>query len=318
MNAFLVAELAPEPPLVAAVLIAGVAYARALGLPRTSTTPNIPIERAGVAAFYTGLFVLLLALASGLGQIGNTFFSARMIQHALLLLLAAPLLAFGTFAQVHSFLLPQFVCGTSNLLRAARLLQSLFQILTRPLSVFVFYSLALWAWHIPLLQRAATQNELVRVLENATLLLAALFFWWAFFRVSSMNGKSRAHGEMLVPLSLNALSSVALGIVLSTNSEPWYVTSVIGTYSQTQAAVSDQQLGGLVLWISSAAIYMIAAMRLMYVWLDSVEQDLRERERTARLEYRPPPFVCERYESAASPLSMESPRHSTLDNESRC
>ena len=57
--------------------------------------PEHPVPLARTAAFFGGLATIAVALLSGIARYDTTLFSVHMVQHLLLMLVAAPLLAFS-------------------------------------------------------------------------------------------------------------------------------------------------------------------------------------------------------------------------------
>src|SRR4051812_38708077 len=98
-------------------------------------------------AFFAGWLALLGALLPPLDEWAEEWLSAHMIQHEILMLLAAPLLV---LARPHVALLA-LAPG-----RARRLIgRALGSARHHPFSVFALHGLALWVWHAPPLYNAA-------------------------------------------------------------------------------------------------------------------------------------------------------------------
>ena len=57
--------------------------------------PANPVPRRRTVAFLAGLGVIAIALMSGIDSYDTTLFSVHMVQHLLLTLVAAPLIALG-------------------------------------------------------------------------------------------------------------------------------------------------------------------------------------------------------------------------------
>ena len=109
--------------------------------------------------FYAGLFTLLLALVSPIDALGDHLFFMHMIQHSLLIMVAAPLLVLG--APIISMLrgLPRSFRRrvVAPLARASALRWAL-TVLTLPRVAFVFFFGSVWVWHIPALYDEALRN----------------------------------------------------------------------------------------------------------------------------------------------------------------
>src|SRR4051812_26469300 len=103
------------------------------------------------AAFAGAWGVLLIALGSPLHPLGSALFSAHMIQHEVLMLLAAPLLVLGKPIPVLLGALPRSLLRWTLKLRNYPTVRSISERCFNPLIAWVIHALALWAWHAPAL-----------------------------------------------------------------------------------------------------------------------------------------------------------------------
>jgi putative membrane protein len=213
------------------------------------------------AAFAAGWLVLVVALVSPLDTLGAHLFSAHMVQHELLMVLAAPLLVLGRplAAWTWAFAPP----GRRRIARAvqAHWLQACWAVLTDPVAAWALHALALWLWHVPGLFTAALEHEAVHVLQHASFLATALLFWWA-----ALGGDARAPrglGSAVGLLFTTMLHTAALGALLSLAPTPWYAPYIASTQALGMDPVDDQQLGGLVMWVPAGLAYLVAALALL-------------------------------------------------------
>ena len=157
-------------PLIAAALL----YRWAVGVVRRSH-PDNPVPRYRVWSWYLGLLVIFIALESPIGTYDDTLFSVHMVQHLLLAMVAAPLLAMGAPITLllrvssprsrHGFWLP--------------LLHSrVVRVLAFPVVTWIIFAAVMWASHFSPLFDAALTNDYVHLGEHALYLGAALLFWW--------------------------------------------------------------------------------------------------------------------------------------------
>ena len=84
--------------LIGVVLVAA-AYARGLRELWRRAGPGRSVSRAQAGLFYLGLLTIVLALASPLDWMAHQLFAAHMVQHLLLMLVAAPLVVLGSFTR---------------------------------------------------------------------------------------------------------------------------------------------------------------------------------------------------------------------------
>src|SRR6185295_1436747 len=115
-----------------------------------------------------------------------------MVQHELLMLVAAPLMVLARPLAAWTW---AFGHGTRRRIGHAvqvRWWASLWGLITDPLAAWALHALALWLWHVPLLFKAALHSEALHALQHASFLATALLFWWAVIGHDARN--TRASG----------------------------------------------------------------------------------------------------------------------------
>jgi cytochrome c2 len=129
------------------------------------------------------------------------------------------------------------------------------------MTAFLLHGAAIWIWHAPALYDASVTNELVHTLQHASFLGTALLFWWAVF---PLHGARAPRGESIIYLFFTAVHTTLLGALLTFSD-----VSLYAAYSDALAApwgltaITDQELGGLIMWIPGSVVYVAAALLLM-------------------------------------------------------
>ncbi|MGZ5179268.1 MAG: cytochrome c oxidase assembly protein [Ramlibacter sp.] len=250
-----------EPWLLA--LLAGSAALYAQGVRRLwrQAGPGRGIGRTAVLAFAAGWLVLVLALVSPLDPLGARLFSAHMVQHELLMVVAAPLLVLGRplAAWTWAFEPPM----RQALGRAVQLgpVQFVWSLLTDPVVAWGLHAVALWSWHLPSFFSAALGSEWIHILQHTSFLGTALFFWWAVLGRDAR--VAQGTGQAVALLFTTMLHTAALGALLSLAPTVWYAPYVATSTALGIDPVEDQQLGGLVMWVPSGLAYVVAALVLL-------------------------------------------------------
>src|SRR6185312_10134907 len=103
-----------------------------------------PVPRFRVWCWFGGLAVLFVALASPIATYDTTLFSVHMVQHLLLTLVAAPLLALGA-----PITLLLRVCSASTRQRLVLpiLHSRVLRVLSFPVVTWVLFAGVMWASH---------------------------------------------------------------------------------------------------------------------------------------------------------------------------
>ena len=219
------------------------------------------ITRMQVACFAGGWVSLVLALNSPLDALGSRLFSAHMVQHEMLMLVAAPLMVLARPLAAWTWAFAPAQRRRLGHATQVRWWASAWGFITAPLAAWALHALALWLWHVPRLFEAALENEGVHALQHASFLVTALLFWWA---VIGRDPRVRAgSGAAIAYLFTTMLHTSALGALLTLAPTPWYPDYAQAAASFGFDAVEDQQLGGLVMWVPGAAAYVIAALAIV-------------------------------------------------------
>ncbi len=217
-------------------------------------------RRIGLLAL--GWASLVAALASPLAAAGHLSFSAHMLQHEVLMLLAAPLLVLGRPVAVLFWGLPE--AGRRALAALLRwpLLRRLGRALTQPLAATLLQAAVLWLWHAPRLFGYALDVPGWHAAQHLSFFLGALLFWIAMF---DRCGASLA-GRSLAALCLFATSLVsgALGALMALSESPWYAGYArLGLTPFGLSPAEDQQLAGLLMWVPGGLVHAAAALALL-------------------------------------------------------
>jgi len=230
--------------------------------------------------FVGAILVLIVALVSPLDALSETLFSAHMVQHLLLMLVAAPLLVISDFQLAVLWALPrrraQMLGSGFNQSRPA---SGTWRTLNHPVFVWILFTMTMWLWHTPVFYQAALGSEAIHTLEHLTFLIPAMLFWWVLLK---HNRPDHIHYAMAVPfLFLTVLQSGILGALMTFTSQPWYPYYATLTHPWGLAPLEDQQLAGLIMWVPGGAVFTLLTIGYFAAWLRVLEQrSLQFQQRT--------------------------------------
>jgi putative membrane protein len=227
-----------------------------------------------VARFTLGWLTLGMALLGPIDEMAERSFSLHMVQHELLMVVAAPLIVLGRPLEAWAWGAPVGVRrAVATAVRAAPL-RRLWDLLGAPVGAWTFHALALWVWHLPALFLAALASLPMHCLQHACFFASALGFWWVAF-----GGIARAsNAASIASLFTTMLHTSALGALLTFAPTPWYAHG--GPLAFGLSPLEDQQLGGLVMWIPGGFAYMVAGLVVVGAWLGRPEQSPSRMGRT--------------------------------------
>jgi cytochrome c oxidase assembly factor CtaG len=257
-------------PLLGSLLLAAWLYTRGVAAcwGQAGRGRIVPEWRAW--AFAAGLVALALALLSPLDALAGALFSAHMVQHVVLTLVAAPLLLLGSPTLVIFWALPtewRRRVGRSARRSAVRLMRFL---AANAVVVSLLYALALWAWHLPRLYEAALSSALMHALEHGTLLGAALLFWG--FVIHAPGGRLVIQGIGIMVAFVAMLHGTVLSAMITFAGTAWYATYAAGTAAWGLTPIDDQRLAGALMMMLSGLAYVSAAVLALTGWLSAAEQ----------------------------------------------
>ena len=250
-----------EPAVLAPLVLGGFVYARGARQAVSRTTrAKIAITREMIF-FALGFTVLVIAMISPIHAAGSALFSAHMIQHELLMAIAAPLLVMGRPAIPLVWGLPESVRRPVGRAFTGPVVKGVSSAFTRPLTAFLVHAAAIWTWHAPSLYDASVASELVHSAQHFSFLGSALLFWWSILQSRQRRG---SEGFAILYLFLTAIHTTLLGALLTVSDRSIYSAyHDSATLPWGLTSLEDQQLGGIIMWVPGSVVYMIAALYLM-------------------------------------------------------
>jgi putative membrane protein len=138
--------------------------------------------------------------------------------------------------------------------------------LTGPFVVLLLHALVLWIWHVPALFEAALRSETIHVLQHLGFFMTAALFWWAL--IHGRYGRV-GYGVGVAYVFATAMHTQILGALLTFGSRIWYPTHASRTGA---AALDDQQLAGVIMWIPFGAVFLLIALALFAAWIGEAER----------------------------------------------
>lgn len=171
-------------------------------------------------ALVTGGLVTLATVSPPAEARAEGSLTGHMVQHVVLLVIAAPFLAAGR--RHHE--------GAAPLL---------------PLAIFgsaLLHAGLMAGWHLPVAFDAAERTAGVHVVEHISLLGTAVVFWWAVGL-----GSRPPHRLSVLAIFASSMAGVALGAAMTLATTPWYAH---------HRTLSDQQVAGVVMWAFAGLAYL--------------------------------------------------------------
>jgi cytochrome c oxidase assembly factor CtaG len=254
-----------EPTIViGAALVAGL-YLYAIGPLRKRSTFEAA-RKGQIFAFLLGAGLMVLALVSPLDKLGDTYlFSAHMVQHLVLTIVGPPLLLIGT---------PEWFFRP---IARNKMLFAIARCLTYPAVAFVLFNADFFIWHAPALYNVTLANQNIHIVEHLAFIFFGLLNWWLIFSPSKDLPRLSIGGQILY-LFLSGMPVVLLGAGLTFTS-PLYAPYIAAPRVWGISAATDQQLGGLIMWVPGNIIIIIIMSALFLRWMQKKEKEQAAQER---------------------------------------
>jgi cytochrome c oxidase assembly factor CtaG len=189
-----------------------------------------------------------------------------MVQHMVLMNLAAPLFVLGAPLRMLVWL---FSPATRR--RLGRGLRRLHAhgwpryMLWQPLLLWVLYGAVLWIWHLPRFYEAALADPWVHDAQHLMFFIAAALFWRVLFDPIGRLRLSR--GLAVLYLFTTSLHATLLGVFMAVAPRLWYETYAGRTQGWGLAPLEDQQLAGYIMWMPACMVYAAVAAIVFARWL---------------------------------------------------
>jgi putative membrane protein len=248
------------------VILAG-AFAYAVGIRRLWSNARTVrlVGAAQAAAFGAAVVTLLVALESPLEDAATRDLPWHMVQHLLLLAVAAPLLAVGEPVTVMTRALPDHLRRNVRpvVRRISRSQTSAGGWLAWTVAAFALSTATLALWHVPALYDAAVAHTGIHVLEHVTFVATAALFWWMALGASRRSRR----GLGVLAVFVATLPATALGILLTLARTPWYAP-----YGHGATALRDQQVAGALMWGFGGSALVVGAAALFASWLTNMDR----------------------------------------------
>jgi len=191
-----------------------------------------------------GWLVASAALLSPLCALSVALFSARLAQHMILILAAAPLIAVGLpRAQVSPRSWPLW--GTTAI-----------------------FFLALWFWHMPRPYDATFTSVNVYWIMHITLFGTSILLWRELLYHSP-----RRTAQVLAAGTLTFVHMGLLGVVLTFAQRPMFQWHFLTTTAWGLTPLQDQQLGGTLMWVPGIVLFLWTAIRSIVRAWRSIERE---------------------------------------------
>ncbi|MBV8998009.1 MAG: cytochrome c oxidase assembly protein [Solirubrobacterales bacterium] len=202
--------------------------------------------------FLSGLAAAAIDLCSGIGTQADSRLSAHMLEHMILWIIVAPLLAAGAPVRLAFHALPR-----AGRHRLARCLHSrTVSALTSPVGSVSLFSAAILVTHIPAVYGLALTNDYLHESEHVLYLLTALLVWAPLIGADPLPHRAAARNQFVCVVAC-MLPMVLIALWLATTPSPVYGHYLAGLGPQ---ALHDQRLAATIMWAGGLLALAVPAL----------------------------------------------------------
>ena len=213
---------------------------------------------------------MVVALVSPLHELGDNYlFSAHMVQHLLMTLVAPPLLLLGTPA----WLIRPLLSG-ARVLRVARFL-------TLPVVAFVLFNTVFALWHVPALYDLALRELGIHILEHLMFLGAGAIMWWPILSPLPELPRPQYLVQMLYLFVQPTVPSV-LGALITFSGSVLYDWYAEAPRLWEISAHTDQQIGGVIMWVPGGFAFLLTLVVVFLIWAGQEGSDTHQQSTQSR------------------------------------
>jgi putative membrane protein len=237
----------PTAVVTAAVLAGTVGYLWLGGRIRRDGPGGWPARRVG--CWLLAMAVLVVAVDGPVGRYAEVLFWVHMVQHLLIGDLAAFCIVKGLSGAV---------------LRPLLALPAVWRLrfLAHPLVALPVWALNLYVWHLPVLYEAALEHSGLHALEHAMFFATGALMWAAVIEPLPGVRWFGTGWKAAYVLAVRAVGAGLANVFIWSDQPlyPWYGTDL-----------SDQMIGGLIMFTEGGIVTLLAFAWLFLGWMKEAE-----------------------------------------------
>jgi putative membrane protein len=236
------------------LVVTALVYLRGWFQLRSASARTIQPWHAG--SFLCGVFAIWLALASRIAAYDHHLLTVHMIQHLLLMSVAAPLILLGQPVIVLANGLPLLLVDALSRLFRSRRLQPFGAAFITPIWCWIAATAALVVWHVPAVLTLTIQSDVWHVVAKTSFVVTGLLFWWPV--VQPWPSVPAPQWSMVLYLFLAMLPCDILSAFLVFSERIAYSVYLSMPGHTSLSVLEDQEVAGALMWTVVTLVYLTA------------------------------------------------------------
>jgi cytochrome c oxidase assembly factor CtaG len=235
-----------------------------------------PAQRT--ACFLGGLAAIFIALQSPVEAYDTALFSVHVVQHLMLTMVAAPLLALG--APITMLLMTVSARARRRIVKVVHSWPV--RVIGHPLIAWTLFTLTLYALYFSPLFDLSLRNRFVHDLVHLHFVTVGLLFWWPVVGVDPTRWRLH-HLARVLYVFLMVPFHAFLGVAIMNSNA--LLAPTLGSFARPwgPTPLADQQAGGAIMWGVGDIISLVSVIAILAAWASYEEKvAAREDRRIAR------------------------------------
>jgi cytochrome c oxidase assembly factor CtaG len=197
---------------------------------------------------------------------GERLFTFHMIEHEIVMAIAAPLFVLSRPVATLLWAVPREVRHQLGNLISGKMSRRIWNFMTAGTVATVVHAVAIWLWHVPALLDASVVDFTAHRMQHLSFLLTALLFWWSVIW-RSQRGIAAWH------IFATMVHTSLLGALMALSPRVLYPTQTQFAADWGLTPLEDQQLAGMLMWVPAGTVYAGATLALIWLWVASSSKE---------------------------------------------
>jgi cytochrome c oxidase assembly factor CtaG len=255
------------------LVVAGVLYGVGVGR-MGRANPEQPWSTRRTISFVGGLVVTFLAVESVIGVYDDVLFYDHMIQHLMLIMIAAPLFAMGAPVE----LVQRATAGRTNQVVEWGLGSKIAEVVAHPIVDFGLYAVLIPVAHLTSLYNIALTHQAADDAEHLMFLIIGYLFWRHVVAIEPSR-HPLTPPVRLIYLALAVPVDTFTGLTLASTTFEMFPAYLHMHRTWGPSPVLDLHVGGAIMWVGGDSLMLLAMIPCAIQWLRYEEREAAEIDR---------------------------------------
>ena len=225
-------------------------------------------------AFCGGLVVSWVSVGSFIGVYGEVLFYDHMVQHLLLIMVAAGLFAMGAPVE----LAERATSGSVHAVVVRGLSSSVAEVVGHPLTGFLLYALLIPLSHLTSFYNLTLENGTIESVEHLAFIVIGYLFWRQVVAIEpSRHPLSPPVRLLYLAAAVPVDSFVGLALISASHELFPAYTQMHRTWGPSR--LTDLHLGGAIMWVGGDSLMLLAMIPIVIQWIRAEEAKAIEVDR---------------------------------------